>query len=325
MAEARGESPTPKVKTPQNRALEHAFTKVGLRVAPQPPPIAAERKAYLALKQPTSSASKPKPKSIPKRKKKNELDAATLAETRRRRELSENNRRIRDNEKRAEAARRRAAGLARQVEEREHRELERAKQIERFITTIEDASFADLISNWKKHLEFIRYNRATGRHQGRLPLYDNLVSAIEVEWQRRSRIRHSPDEYFDWPSTEAKRGKGDLQAPEWATEGVLSYLGYHVGNNSNLLGAQRHAILRRAFLMHLPPIESPTYMLGWGAPESVDRLRKMANSLASFARQAKRRITFDMTEAVEAWETDLAMLNDEIYVGRFGFGWPKIG
>lgn len=103
---------------------------------------------------------------------------------------------------------------------------------------------------------------------------------------------------------------------------MLAYLGYHVGTSSTLVESQRHVILRRAFAMHLPPIESPTYMQGWGAPGSANRLRKIANSLASFARQAKRRSLFDMTEAVASWEADLAMLHAEFYVARFNFGWP---
>ena len=52
--------------------------------------------------------------------------------------------------------------------------------------------------------------------------------------------------------------------------------------------------------MHLPPIESPSYMKEWAIPGSATRLKKMANSIASFARQAKRRRNADMREAVQS-------------------------
>jgi hypothetical protein len=76
--------------------------------------------------------------------------------------------------------------------------------------------------------------------------------------------------------------------------------------------------------MHLPPIESPSYMKEWASPQSAVRLKKMANSIASFARQAKRRRNADMREAVQSWEADLQMLYDEYYVEKFGFGWPAL-
>ena len=61
----------------------------------------------------------------------------------------------------------------------------------------------------------------------------------------------------------------------------------------------------------------------WGMPYSPKRLQKMANSIASFARNAKRRHDTKMDNAISEWETDLRFLYEKFYVGRFGFGWPS--
>ena len=76
--------------------------------------------------------------------------------------------------------------------------------------------------------------------------------------------------------------------------------------------------------MNLPPIESPEYMASWGKPATSPRLKKMADSLASFTRSAKRRTSADMSTAIAERESDLRMLYDELYVRKFGFGWPVV-
>ena len=46
----------------------------------------------------------------------------------------------------------------------------------------------------------------------------------------------------------------------------------------------------------------------------------MAESLAAFARTAKRHDEDRFDEAIRHWEQDLEFLHDGYYVGRFGFG-----
>jgi hypothetical protein len=238
--------------------------------------------------------------------------------------LARQKREAKEAAKRRDAVRRQAAAAESARKEKERREAERVAAIEAFIRDIEATRFADLIENWRRHVEFVDYIRRTGINRHRLDLYERLVRSIEMEWRRRSNLRHTTDEYFDWPTTKAKRGNGTIGDLSWVETGVLGYLGYHVGEKSTLTIANRHAILRRVFHMHLPPIESPAYMAEWGERESAGRLKKMANSLASFARQSKRQCSRDMSEAIESWERDLKMLHDEYYVGKFGFGWPLI-
>ena len=59
-----------------------------------------------------------------------------------------------------------------------------------------------------------------------------------------------------------------------------------------------------------------------GRPRSSVRLKKMAESIATFCRNGKRRAR-SMELAVVEWEQDLEWLRVTYYVGRFRFEWPS--
>ena len=48
----------------------------------------------------------------------------------------------------------------------------------------------------------------------------------------------------------------------------------------------------------------------------------MAESIAAFARNAKRRRQINLNDAIGEWEADLEFLYEEYYVGHFHFAWP---
>ena len=199
---------------------------------------------------------------------------------------------------------------------------QRQIEIEELVVSVKSASFGTLATQWKKHVALVGYIDATGKNADRKDIYAALIAAIEKEWARRSKLVYSSDEYFDWPSTRAGKGKRGQIEIDWASEGFLSYLGYHVGESSELSERDRHAILKRVFAMTLPPLESPEYVKSWGPPDSAIRLKKMAHSLASFARSAKRRSASNFATAIAQWESDLSMLRENFYIAKFGFGWP---
>lgn len=64
-------------------------------------------------------------------------------------------------------------------------------------------------------------------------------------------------------------------------------------------------------------------MAKWGRPNSVERLEKMARTLATFARNQKQRLDGGSADAIRDYEADLQILHDTYYVGHFGFGWPR--
>ncbi|MEO8421061.1 MAG: hypothetical protein ABI457_07700 [Hyphomicrobium sp.] len=150
-----------------------------------------------------------------------------------------------------------------------------------------------------------------------------LIAAIEREWKRR-RLEYAPDDYFKWPTTDAPGGGSGLSTEGWLTDGLLAFLGYHVGLTDGLEPTLRRSLLSRVFWAELPPVHSTAYMAQWAAPQSGFRLRKMAASIAAFARNAKRRHNPSPDQAIADWENDLKFLFDEFYVNhfRFHFVWP---
>ncbi len=125
-----------------------------------------------------------------------------------------------------------------------------------------------------------------------------------------------------WVSTFVEKGKGagDLRA-DWPQQGVLSCMGYRVGQGGRP-AVTRQAILRRALTERLPNVSSPAYMDEWGDPSTCDRLRKMAESIAAFCKNMKRKHD-PSAEAIDDWETDLEWLRHTFYLGKCQFHWPE--
>lgn len=147
-----------------------------------------------------------------------------------------------------------------------------------------------------------------------------IIEAVENAWDA---LEIANDDYFKWPSTEpGKRMAGTIIA-EMQKDGMLSYLEYHVGKTADISAPVRHSILERVFEGKLPRVFPLDYMRQWGEPKTSARLRKMAESIASFTRSAKRRDEDRLDEAIRQWEQDLEFLYHRYYVGRFGFGWPS--
>lgn len=84
----------------------------------------------------------------------------------------------------------------------------------------------------------------------------------------------------------------------WPVSGVLGEMGYRVGRNGLTPGA-RHEILDEVLAVELVAAShaADTYVAEWGPPSSRRRLQKMVNSIASFARNARRR-SADYSEAI---------------------------
>lgn len=129
---------------------------------------------------------------------------------------------------------------------------------------------------------------------------------------------------FRWPTTAVIEDSASaLRLAHFDyEEGLLKFMGYAVGQ----LGAyrtRRRQVLDYVFNEKIPKVQSYDYMAEWGDPSSAKRLQKLANSLATFARNAKRRRTSDMEHATAEWEEDLAYLKNTYFDGLFSFDWPK--
>jgi hypothetical protein len=148
-----------------------------------------------------------------------------------------------------------------------------------------------------------------------------LREDISSNW----RTRAAEQQWFAWPSTNAPPGVRRLSQVNWRPIGMLSFLGYRVGELQPTLQDVRLQILEYAFECHLPPLIDSTYHREWSEPLTAHRLKKIADSLASFARNAKRRNMHSWTRAIDDWETDLEFLFEKYYDGYFHFWWPATG
>ena len=106
--------------------------------------------------------------------------------------------------------------------------------------------------------------------------------------------------------------------------GLLRQYGYKVGANG-LPERQRRQILDSVFLKPFPFVNDTAYLREWGEPNTSQRLQKLANCIATFARIAKRKKTSDCSESIQDWEADLAYLKRTYYDGRFDFRWSRTG
>lgn len=145
-----------------------------------------------------------------------------------------------------------------------------------------------------------------------------LREEVSSVWAARA----AQDNWFPWPTTVSPKGKRRLSSIAWRQHGMLSFLGYHVGEIQPTRRSKRQRILEYVFECHLPPLNDRAYYLEWGSPSTSRRLQKLANTLAAFTRNAKRRDEIALARAIDDWEDDLAFLHDRYYVPFFHFGWP---
>lgn len=131
----------------------------------------------------------------------------------------------------------------------------------------------------------------------------------------------------DWPEGARVSAPVGLSGQNFDfPEGVLAFMGYHVGHISTLTEGQRRRILDYVFLGPLPMVNGPDHMRSWGRPRTSTRLREIARSLARFARNAKQQPIGDWGKAISEWENDIAYLKTRYYERRArNWRWPSTG
>jgi hypothetical protein len=150
-----------------------------------------------------------------------------------------------------------------------------------------------------------------------------MLRAVHNEWERREALLAIGEDGFAWPSTHADIGSGNLETGGWLREGMLKIMGYVVGDANGKGRDERQRLLSVIFDGPLPPVLPWAHMAEWSRPGMPGRLKKLAECIAAFVRNAKRRRDADMRSAIEDWEDDLDFLFHRYYRGRFNFDWPE--
>lgn len=192
-------------------------------------------------------------------------------------------------------------------------------RVDPLIEALPERTMQQLQGQWLNCLRLLE-DPNEGKRQAARKFRDEILA----EWERRCKRALSNPDYFDWPSTQAGPADRSQRFETWNPEGVLKYMGYEVGKTKGLADNSRREILNAVFGAVLPPVNSPGYIKKWGLPGTASRLERLANELARFARNGKRNRTADYSAAVADWEADLSYLYRRYYVGKFGFGWPRV-
>ena len=130
---------------------------------------------------------------------------------------------------------------------------------------------------------------------------------------------------FNWPSTytpDDKVGWLDVDSFSNLKEGYLKYEDYTVGKKG-LSRQARRKILDYCYLYGVVPSAFPEeYVSEWGEPATSTRLQKIANCIATFCCNAKKKKSPPL-EAIICWEEDLQYLKSEHYEKQYLFEWPS--
>lgn len=166
--------------------------------------------------------------------------------------------------------------------------------------------------DWEQFLiEFESYNFLykidnTINHEKYLRIKKQLESTFSSSWQ------DSLKRVIKWPTTEAPLGIEQLFPNGWQESGLLSSCGYTVGK-SGATETIRRAILSRLVEQDINFANFKSdYINSWGKTNSLERLLKIARTIAVLCRNAKGSPN-DLKKAITEWESDLAFLKEKYF------------
>lgn len=174
-----------------------------------------------------------------------------------------------------------------------------------------------------------------GANQNDVVVLEAILRELEYRAARRrnvalrSRVEARLDELheeaeaeFPYVDTDAEPGEGGLLA-DWPQVGLLAHVGYRVGR-AGISEQERRRLLDFVYSAEeLPRVNGGRYMEEWGAARTNARLKKLAESLAAFCRNQRRRDLRSGRESLAAmhWEADLEYLKQTYF--REHFEWPR--
>ena len=159
------------------------------------------------------------------------------------------------------------------------------------------------------------------------------TSTLSLVWEHLQKLLNEPkpkepkSEEFDWrwPITEPPEGVGGGFGAQFEHQiSALKMLGYTVGKTEGLPDRERKEFLYTFFLRKLPGLVEKHFPGQYGGPGSEQRLRKMANVIASNTINFKLHDSAKFSYAIDDWEEHLAYLMKTFYdKGPHRFPWPS--
>jgi len=116
---------------------------------------------------------------------------------------------------------------------------------------------------------------------------ETVVSLIKQEWMRRL--------------------EEDGLSSGAPAEGMMSTMGYRVGDTQGIKQEYRIMIMIEILKGPLPFVESPSYMREWGSDGSLDRYNKLKRFLNGEINSPLQRNNY---RAIAEWKDDLKWLED---------------
>lgn len=135
---------------------------------------------------------------------------------------------------------------------------------------------------------------------------------LEINKEYLEDWRSVVTKYLKWPTTDAPQSLVDLISDGWVTSGVLSFYSYHVGEEGEPVHQRKMALNKILSAKLDGKIFNKNYINQWGNCNSIERLMKLATTIAALCRNAKRS-KFNYLKATSEWEDDLAYLKEKYF------------
>lgn len=137
-------------------------------------------------------------------------------------------------------------------------------------------------------------------------LQDHLKGIYSSSWEPALK------KILKWPHTNPPEGLEDFFPKGWQATGLLSSYGYTVGN-SGFADEKRKSILSNLVEKKIEQKSfNRSYLNSWGEENTLDRLLKLARTIAVLCRNAKGS-PHDFAKAIKEWESDLQFLKNKYF------------